>query len=288
MDPEQDLHHVESDNEEQDFEETDDEDDAFEPVREAGKPAKYRKRELGPPITIDEKLDSLDENHRMVVEDFVHHAKSEMEKIVVAKRLSCHPFTNSVLREMAINFPQNETAMLDIQGIDPDKVHRYGKYLMNLIRTTEQGYYAMRDQEDRPHDPNHQHVVVISDDEDNNDNRDFEDFEREPASQEEKSAYFEPPAEVRAFNAELAQVRTIRSPAQAPQENRGRKGARGRFRGSFRGESKSSRRSSSGANKGKASNDGVKKKAFGSRSHSGSFGHNTGGFGRGGIGMMPT
>ncbi|MCJ1287712.1 ATP-dependent DNA helicase sgs1 [Xylographa opegraphella] len=198
---------------------------------------------------------------------------------------------------MAINFPQDETAMLEIRGINPDMVHRYGRYLMKLIRTTEQGYQSMCDQEDRPYDPNHQHVVIISDDEDNNENRDFDDLGGEFASQEERSAYFEPQAEVEAFNAELAQVQTIRPATQARQQSRGSKGARGGSRGPYKGGYKSIRRSSGGSSKGKASNDGVKKKAFGARSNGGGFGggaapgkggHNTSGFGRGGIGMMPT
>ena len=92
--------------------------------------------------------------------------------------------------------------MLAIHGINSDMVHRYGKYLMKLIRTTEQGYHSMRDEEDRPYDPNHQHVVIISDDEENVEVRDFDDLEGEFASQEERSAYFEPQAEVEAFNAE--------------------------------------------------------------------------------------
>ena len=72
---------VVSDGEGQSFEGSDDEDDAFEPVREAGRSARSsRKRQLGPPITTDEKLDRLSATHRLVVEDFVHHAKSEMDK----------------------------------------------------------------------------------------------------------------------------------------------------------------------------------------------------------------
>ena len=72
---------VVSDGEGQSSAESDDKDDAFEPVREAGKRARSsRKRQLGPPITIDEKLDTLSETHRLVVEDFVHHAKREIEK----------------------------------------------------------------------------------------------------------------------------------------------------------------------------------------------------------------
>ncbi|MCJ1316389.1 ATP-dependent DNA helicase sgs1 [Xylographa vitiligo] len=180
-------------------------------------------------------------------------------------------------------------------------VHRYGKYLMKLIRTTEQGYHSMRDEEDRPYDPNHQHVVIISDDEENVEVRDFDDLEGEFASQEERSAYFEPQAEVEAFNAELAQIQTFRPTSQAPQDHRGGKGARGGSRGgsrgAYKGWYKSNRKSSGGSNKAKASIDGVKKKASGSRSNGGGFGggagstkggYNTSGFGEGGIGMMPT
>lgn len=66
-----------SDGEDGELSETDDEDDAFEPIRVAGKPDRSRKRQLGPPITTDEKLDQLNEIHRMIVEDFVRHAKDE-------------------------------------------------------------------------------------------------------------------------------------------------------------------------------------------------------------------
>ena len=71
---------VVSDNEGQDYEETDDEDYAFEPVKQASKPERSRKRQLGPPITTDEKLSRLDSLHRLIVDDFVYAAKSEMEK----------------------------------------------------------------------------------------------------------------------------------------------------------------------------------------------------------------
>lgn len=54
-----------------------DSEDAFEDVREAGKPRKSKKRDLGPPITIDKKLERLNPTHRMVVEDFIIQAKQE-------------------------------------------------------------------------------------------------------------------------------------------------------------------------------------------------------------------
>ena len=61
--------------------EASDYDDSFEPVREAGKPAQLRQHRLGPPITTDEKIDQLNETHRMVVEDFMVSAKKECEKV---------------------------------------------------------------------------------------------------------------------------------------------------------------------------------------------------------------
>ena len=71
---------VVSDHDNQETEASDD-DDAFEPVREAGKPAQLRQYGLGPPITTDEKIDRLNETHRMVVEDFMISAKKECEKV---------------------------------------------------------------------------------------------------------------------------------------------------------------------------------------------------------------
>ena len=59
----------------------DDDEDAFEPIREFGKPEKSRRRPLGPPITTDEKLDRLNETHRMIVDDFVIHARKECERV---------------------------------------------------------------------------------------------------------------------------------------------------------------------------------------------------------------
>lgn len=50
-------------------------DEGFESIREAGKPKRTTRRQLGPPITTDEKLERLNLTHRMVVEDFMVHAR---------------------------------------------------------------------------------------------------------------------------------------------------------------------------------------------------------------------
>jgi len=71
-----------SDNEGDRFEEhEEDDEDAFEPIREAGVIQNVRKRQLGPPITVDQKLERLNPTHRMVVDEFMVHAKRECEKV---------------------------------------------------------------------------------------------------------------------------------------------------------------------------------------------------------------
>ena len=73
---------VVSDEESVRYEPSDEEAEAnFEPVRIYGKPHKSRKRALGPPITIDQKMASLNETHRAFVEDFVIQAKKEAGRV---------------------------------------------------------------------------------------------------------------------------------------------------------------------------------------------------------------
>ena len=64
-----------------DWPDSDDESDCFESVREAGKPEKSKSKKLGPPITIDEKLEGVDPAHRFVIDDFLVRAKKESDKV---------------------------------------------------------------------------------------------------------------------------------------------------------------------------------------------------------------
>ena len=58
--------------------------DAFEPVRERGKSRDlFRKKALGPPITVNERIANLPELHRVVVENFLEDAKQEAQKVSV-------------------------------------------------------------------------------------------------------------------------------------------------------------------------------------------------------------
>ena len=96
----------------------------------------------------------------------------------------------------------DEDEMLEITNIDPKKVQLYGKNFLKLIRASQQRYESiMRDQEDRPQDPNHQNVIDISSDNESIHQQALDESVDEYGSQEQRSSYFKPPADVQAFNA---------------------------------------------------------------------------------------
>ena len=267
----------------------DDASEGFEPVRQAGVSRVSRKRQLGPPITIDEKIERLNSIHQAVVENFVEVAKQRSNRLLTDKGLRDHPFTDTILREMAIDFPENEDEMLKIPGIDSDKVGRYGKIFLKLVRDAQRSYEEMMQrQEDRPQDPNHQNVMIISSDDDDDGNAgEVEDFDDEDmGSSEERSAYFQPAPEVEVFNARLTHTQppALRAISQKADNKRhdGGKGGRGNWRprGGFR---KGGRKASGGGGKGK----GVTKKQSASSRTSGSSFTTAPSVGGSGIGMMP-
>ena len=265
--------------------ETESDSEGFEPIRRPGLSKVSKKRQLGPPITVDRKLEGLSEIHRDIIEEFVKEAKAKCNDICMQMNLRSHPFTESILREMAIEFPDNEEEMLKIPGIDPDKVSRYGRKFYGMIRNARRHYkQTVQQEEDRPQDPNHENVVLISsDDEDDDHAGDIEDLDDDESLQE-RSAYFEPSPDVAAFNARFAQAQSQPPPTHANSNNREKKqndpgkGGRGRWSGAR------------GAWKGGARGKGVakKKSTNGRSSGSNSFvtAPSRGGNGNG-IGMMP-
>lgn len=112
----------------------DDESDAFsemEPIRVKGKSRSVSKRPLGPPITTDGNHGGLTELHQAVVEDFLNNARARSREvsfntpfercdstnifqILLSKQLREHPFTDTMLREMAINWISSKS--LNILG----------------------------------------------------------------------------------------------------------------------------------------------------------------------------
>ena len=168
---------------------------SFAPVRDFGVPAPSRKRRLGPPITIDEKLERLNPTHRHIVEDFVDNAKKQSRNLMMQRGLKQQPFSDTMLREMAINFPQTNEELLSIGGVDPERVRLHGSRFLKLIYEANKNYEAMmRAQEDRPVDPNHKNVVEISDDEDDEEDDDAQtsqEFSDIEFDETETSQYFD-------------------------------------------------------------------------------------------------
>ncbi|KAJ5189310.1 DNA helicase ATP-dependent RecQ type [Penicillium cf. griseofulvum] len=143
----------------------DEDSDGFEPIRTTGKPRRANTREMGPPITSDQKLDRLDHMHRVVVEDFQEHAKIMLQDLVVKKGLRCQPFSDQVLRDMAISFPKDLTELSAIPGIDQDKVQRYGRQILALVENAKRRYLEMTQEAETSGvvpDPNHHNVINLS------------------------------------------------------------------------------------------------------------------------------
>ena len=173
-----------------DSDEEDEDISSFAPVRNVGARAPSSRRKIGPPITIDEKLDRLNATHRHIVDDFVDNAKKQSQRVMMKMGLKQQPFSDTVLREMAINFPQSIEELSSIEGIDPERVRVHGNRFLKLIYEANKNYEAMmRAQEDRPADPNHKNVVEISDDEDDDD--DDEDHAEFQLSQEFSDVEFD-------------------------------------------------------------------------------------------------
>lgn len=178
-------------------------DDAFEPVRVKGKPPRDKARRLGPPITSDTTMDGLDEVHRMLVESFVEGARRKAKEIMLHKSLRAVPFTDTMLRQMAIHFTTTEDQMLQIPGIDPERVRLYGKHFCKMLKETKSSYEDMMAQNEQQPDPNAQNVIdLVSEDED--DYGSFEASDLEEEEEGEPSAYFQPSKDVQAFNARFA------------------------------------------------------------------------------------
>lgn len=181
--------------------------DYFEPVREKGILQRSKTRELGPPITIDEKMETLNATHRHIVDIFVETAKKALQKIMFSKSLRRQPITDTQLREIAVAFPQNSQELLIIEGVDEYKVKTYGRLLLKLVKEAHNDYEAMmRAQEDRPDDPNHKNVVEISSDEEDfvDDEEDFDMSQSEVDFDDtETSQYFSAPdPDGKRFNAQ--------------------------------------------------------------------------------------
>lgn len=291
------------------------ESEAFEPPRIAGIKRNSARRQLSAPIKSDATMDSLSPTHRMVVDDFVGHAREICAKIREDNGLRSAPFTDTVLREMAIRFPRNQDELLQLPHINEEMVKRHSKPFLRLIQNARQMYESFqrgdaaqddeRDEwEERTVDPNHKVVVnLVSDDERAADDE-YGSFPSEDEQPEEvQSAYFRHmSSDVRAFNerfgytqpqpqqpqqqkpapAATANVTSSKSGAGSSKSNyhaRRRGSGSGRRGGSYTG----GRRFPTKKNRG--SNNAATRNLNNKRDNGSGAGFGGGG---GGIGMMPT
>lgn len=278
------------------LEEDGDDDSAFETMTEASRPAARRQRKpsFGPRIETDLQLDQLNPIRRGVVEDFVNRAKQICQKLVVAKSLRAAPFSDTILREMGIRFTCSLEEMLEIPGIDLEKVSLYGKRFFKLIKSAENSYHGMMSNDaDRPMDPNHQTVHKVVDllsTEDEQEDMADENDESPPSSPQEQSSYFQGTHQV-APGSHTANMNNMHRAGPSRSNNAG-------LRKAPHGSSKAPKQGARKASKGSraSGSSGYYKKAFSRKRTSGlkaSRSKNGGGqkaqpARTGGIGMMPT
>ena len=305
-----------SDPEDDDYAQNDDEEsDAFEsmgfaPIRQAGQQRKEKKRELGPPIRSDNMMDGLDDMHRNVVENFVFEAKRKCEGLMMKHDLTTPPFSDTMLRQMAIHFMDTPERMKQIPGINKEKVILYGKPFFQLVKDCKRSYDEIVAQtEEQPVDPNAQNVInLVSDDEDEEDDYgSFGETDLEDEEEEEEgvpSNYFRPSDKVAAFNARFShsQSEALRSaaasqPANKPSANKGNsKGGKRYRKGNYHAKSARQASESGGGFRQAA---GVSKSKAPARRSKGSTGRGSnggtsagrrtgGGGGRAAFSMMPT
>lgn len=159
------------DNDDEDFF-RDVDDDNFGSVREMGDTRQSVSKPLGPPITSDRRMDELPQNIRDFVQDFVNHGKEAGKKILMKKGLSSMPFSDTILREMAIRRTSSIAELQEIPEVRYNMVTNHGEGFLAILRGLEEAYCLptkanrRRGREDQPYDPNHENVIVIlSDDE---------------------------------------------------------------------------------------------------------------------------
>ena len=227
-----------------------DDDEAFAPLpspppSRINRLAKNPKRHVGPPITTDQRMESLDPTHQMLVEDFMIHAKRISESILMRKNLREQPFTDTILREMVIRFATTERDLLQIPGIDRERVRLHGKEFLDLVKTSHGlyletmgieregvggdqqqrnrrvrtngaasgvGYESDGDEDDegRVYDPNHEIVNLVSDDDDDDKYGSLDDLDLDQ-SQPIQSTYFDQRAKRAPAAAASAAVADIRA-----------------------------------------------------------------------------
>ncbi|OCT46271.1 bloom syndrome protein [Cladophialophora carrionii] len=199
-----------------------------------------RKKKLGPPITSDTSM-SLNSIHQHILDHFIEDARAHIKRISIAKCLRQVPVTESTLRLIGVEFPQDATQLQRISGMNDEIFQLFGPVLLRLIKSAFNNYEAMmRAQEGRPDDPNHQTVIEIADDDASGPESET-DLDMDDVDETENSHYFSVPEEDgkssgRALPASFSENKSRKTAAKkAPSRSRSvswnRRGSRGWQRG---------------------------------------------------------
>ncbi|KEF52483.1 bloom syndrome protein [Exophiala aquamarina CBS 119918] len=196
-----------------DDDEEDQESDGFAPVKEYGVPSIQKKSRMGPPITKDRILAKLDDAHKHVLGIFMEEARNAVQAIMNRNSLQQRQVTNSLLREIGIQFPMTEEELIRITKLNAETYKLFGPTLLRLVQSARENYEAIMaaqgddldpnqeasedEYRERDLDPNHNIVVEISDDDE--DNRDFSPSDND-LDETESSHYFSVPDDVNQFN----------------------------------------------------------------------------------------
>ncbi|KIV99843.1 uncharacterized protein PV09_08512 [Verruconis gallopava] len=156
-----------------------------------------KSRSVGPPITGDAVMDSLEPSRREFVNEFVANARHLGSSIMISKSLRNQPFSDTILREVAIKNIKGKDQMLRIDGVRPEMVAAYGDKYLKILRNLEDLYRDTgRAYEEKPYDPNHRvtEVVDLCDSEDDDaeygEALELDDFDDEEDEDTGPSSYF--------------------------------------------------------------------------------------------------
>ena len=230
----------------------DDIEGSWEPVREAGKarPSRSKQRDSGPPIQNDDRMEQLEEFHRMTVDGFVSECKNYQKELMMKRGLRSPPFTDTMLREMAIRFPQTKEEFVAIPGVDAEKFELYGAKFLEKIRDAKRSYEEITGNARAPDEAAgaQRFVDLVSDEDDEqpaNDDDDYGDLDFESEDLEslagEQSQYFAaggstrgaPTGKKRASNGASGPRKAYGAKPKATKKGgEGRKGSKRRARGS--------------------------------------------------------
>jgi bloom syndrome protein len=167
-------------------------------------------------------MNQLSPQRRDVVENIMEYSRRQCRNLMFSKSLRTQPFSDTVLRDMAIRAPKTQQELLTVPGINQEMAKLYGKPFIDIIINSMEIYHVMKRANSptpdgarsinnelgrsskglKPFDPNHQEVITIDDD-----NEDLPEAAGGLSDTEddlglEQSRYFtqKPPAEVAKYN----------------------------------------------------------------------------------------